>query len=50
MRRFGRRSPAPPVSESGDDRTQPDSQPIGLFQLWPDPELSGSAGIEIDIE
>lgn len=50
MSLFERLEPAPAVSEWGDDLAQPNSQPIGLFQLWPDPELLGSAGIEIDVE
>lgn len=50
MSRVGLCTPAPPGSESGDGHTEPDSQPIGLFQLWPDTETSSSPGTEIDVE
>ncbi|RAO71617.1 uncharacterized protein BHQ10_007629 [Talaromyces amestolkiae] len=45
-----RLEPASVVPEPGDDSTQSDSPPIGLFQLWPYPELMSSSGFEFDVD
>lgn len=50
MSLFEHLEPASLVPEPGYDLNQPDSQPIGLFQLWPYPELMSSPGFEFDVE